>query len=194
MGRPRTSPLAPVLRSDAVGRILAAVVLSSEPLHLRAISERTEVAYSVVQREIDKLERSQLVRSTRFATSRSVRANENHPLFRELRALLLKAYGPREVVAELLAAEPGVQQAYIHGSWAARYSGEWGEPPADLDVLIVGDVRPARREELEAEAEDGLGQPVHIEVVEPDEWRAATSAFLRTVKQRPLIPVGSGKS
>ncbi|HKP17148.1 MAG TPA: nucleotidyltransferase domain-containing protein [Gaiellaceae bacterium] len=147
--------------------------------------------YSVVQREVDKLERSDLVRSTRFATSRRVRANETHPLYRELRALPLKAYGPRQVLAELLADEAGVQQAYIYGSWAARYSGEWGEAPADLDVLIVGDVSSARRAELEAEAEDGLGQPVHVEVVEPDEWQGATSAFLRTVKQRPLVAIGS---
>lgn len=161
-------------------------------MHLRAISEHTQLPYSVVQREIDRLEKGHLLRSTRFASSRIVRPNENHPLLPELRALLLKAYGPREVLSELLATEGGIAEAYIYGSWAARYRGEWGEPPADVDVLLVGKVQPSRREELEAEAEDFLGQPVQIEVVAPRDWTAERSTFVRTLKQRPLVPIRTG--
>jgi hypothetical protein len=186
-------PLAPVLRSDALGRTLAAILLSPDPLHIRAISDRTGLPYSVVQREIDRLEESRLVRSTRFGRSRVIRANPQHPLFPELRALLLKAYGPAEMLAELLAGEKDVSEAYIYGSWAARYVGEWGEPPADVDVLLIGDVGVARRDELEAEAEDLLGQPVQIEVLPEKDWASEENPFVRTIKGRPIVPIGADR-
>jgi hypothetical protein len=121
MGRARTSPLAPLLRSDALGRVLAAIVLNPESMHLRAISDRTQLPYSVVQREVDRLERDHLVKSTRFATARVVRPNIDHPLFPELRALLLKAFGPREVLS-CLRTSPGSSRhmSTAHGARVTR--------------------------------------------------------------------------
>ena len=189
MGRPRRSALLPLLRSDAEARVLAAILLSHESMHVRALADQTRLSYSVVQREVDRLERAGLVGSQRIAGSRVVRPNENHPLFAELRALLLKAYGPQYVLGEILSEEGGVSEAFIYGSWAARYDGEWGPAPADIDVLLIGTVERRRAEELEAEAEDRLGQPVQIEVVPPDEWREPRAPFTRTLKRRPLVPV-----
>ncbi len=189
MGRPRASALLPVLRSESLARVLAAILFAPESLHLRAIAERTRLAASVVQREVDRLEEAQIVSSTRFATSRVVRPNENHPFFAELRALLLKAYGPHEVVADLLSSEEGVREAYIFGSWAARYGGDWGAPPADIDVALIGKTTLGRIEEIEAAAEDLLGQPVQIVVIPVEEWESPTQTFTRTLKQRPLVPV-----
>ncbi|MGI0128759.1 MAG: ArsR family transcriptional regulator, partial [Thermoplasmata archaeon] len=189
MGRPRQSPLAPLPWSDARARVLAAVLLASDGLHLQAIAERAGVPYSVVQREVDRLERAHVVESKKLHTARVVRANIAHPLFAELRALLLKAYGPVEIMRELLVVEPGIKVAYLFGSWAARYEGRWGEPPADIDVLVVGELPVRRVESIEVEAEDTLGQPVQITVVPPEEWRSRGTAFVRTVRQRPLVPI-----
>jgi predicted nucleotidyltransferase len=189
MGRSRRSALAPILRSEAQARILATLFLSPESRHLRALSDLAAQPYSVVQREVDRLEAADLVRSKRSGTSRVVRANPDHPLFSELRALLLKAYGPGELIGELLEREAEVEAAYLYGSWAARYDGAWGTPPADIDVLLVGRVSADRTTELEAAAEERLGQPVQIVVLPPAEWREATSPFVRTVKQRPLVVI-----
>ncbi len=189
MGRSRLSALLPLLRSDALARVLATIVLSPDSLHLRSIADRTRLAYSVVQREVDRLETSGLVQSTRFASSRVVRPNERHPFYEELRALLLKAYGPREVLAELLQPVAGIREAFLFGSWAARYAGEAGPPPADLDVVVVGRPSIGRIEEIEAEAEDRLGQRVQIQVVPPEDWDAPTGGFIRTVQQRELVPL-----
>jgi predicted nucleotidyltransferase len=169
--------------------VLAAAVLTEESLHVRAIADRASVPYSVAQREIDRLENAGLVTSSRFGSARVVRANDSHPLFPELRSLLLKTYGPREVVAEVLEPEPGVEAAYLFGSWAARYEGDWGPPPADVDVLVVGTVPLSRLEELEAQAEDRLRTPVQLTRVKPSDWAASATPFVRTVRRRPLVPV-----
>ncbi len=189
MGRPRRSALAPILRSEAQGQILSAVYLQPESLHVRALADRTQLPYSVVQREVDRLEEGRLVTSTRFATTRLVRANEQHPLYPELRVLLLKAYGPQHVVSELLSKESGVKEAHLFGSWADRYHGNWGAEWGDIDVAAVGALTPARVAELEAEAEDLIGWPVHIEVIAPSRWAAASDPFIRTVRSRPIVEV-----
>jgi predicted nucleotidyltransferase len=171
--------------------VLAAILLEAENLHLRAIADRTGLPRSIIQREVDRLERARLVTTTKSQTARVVRANEHHPLYPELRALLLKAYGPTVILSELLDGEVGIEEAHLFGSWASRYEGLWGEPPADVDVLVVGSMALSRAEELEAEAEDRLGQPVHITVVPSADWRSRKPGFVRTVRQRPLVPIMS---
>jgi hypothetical protein len=42
------------------------------------------------------------------------------------------------VLAEELGGVEGIDSAYLFGSWAARYAGEAGRPPADLDVPVIG--------------------------------------------------------
>lgn len=46
-------------------------------------------------------------------------------------------YGPRPVLTDPFADIEGVE-AFIFGSWVARYTGEPGPAPADVDVLVVG--------------------------------------------------------
>jgi predicted nucleotidyltransferase len=191
MGRPRADPLLPILRSEAQGRILATLFLSApdEPLHVSALAERTGVPLSTVQREVDRLESSELVTSQRFAQARLVRANEAHPLADDLHSLLLKAYGPAAVLAERLDHVDKIEEAFIFGSWAARYEGQRGPPPADVDVLVIG--TPAVNEvyDASARAEERLGRPVNPTIVSRDEWEARSSGFLRTLHERPLVRV-----
>jgi hypothetical protein len=52
--------------------------------------------------------------------------------------LLLCSFGPKQVLAEDLAGLPGIEQIYLFGSWAVRYTGQPGRPPADIDVLVIG--------------------------------------------------------
>jgi predicted nucleotidyltransferase len=169
--------------------VLAALLLSDADLHVRAIAERAAVPYAVAQREIERLEATHLVRSTRLGAAKIVTVNEQHPLFPELRALLLKAYGPRTVLAEMLCDEPHVDDAFLFGSWAARYHGDDGAPPADVDVLVIGRPPILRIDEIEADAERVLGRPVQITVVARDEWDEEATAFVRTVRSRALVPL-----
>jgi predicted nucleotidyltransferase len=190
MGRAASSALAPFLRSEALGRVLAAILLADESLHLRAIADRAQLPYSVVQREVDRLEETALVTSTRFGNARVVRPNEQHLLYDDLRRLLLKAYGPREVIRGILSDIPGIEEAFIFGSWAARYTGEWGASPEDIDVLVVGDPPRDVIDFAQADGEDALGLPVQITVVSEKEWGEGRTGFVRTVKQRPLVALG----
>jgi predicted nucleotidyltransferase len=140
-------------------------------------------------READRLERAGLIRSERVGRSRVLHRNEESPYFHDLYGLLLKAFGPATLLAEELDRVEGIDEAFVYGSWAARYVGERGEDPYDIDVLVVG--RPSRLAIARAERllSERLGREVNAVVVTPEEWEAAESGFLTEVKRRPLVPV-----
>lgn len=181
-------PLLPIFRSNLQGQLLAAVLLCPEREEsLTALAHRTGGSLAAVQREIDRLERAGVVRTRRVGNTRLVTAAPDSPLEPELSHLVLKAFGPVVVISTALQAVPGVTQAFIFGSWAARYLGEGGAQPGDIDVLVIG--RPDRDDVDDAlrRAGEQLGLPVNAVVRSPEAWNAAEDPFARSVKQGPIV-------
>ncbi len=87
----------------------------------------------------------------------------------------------------------GITEAYIYGSWAARYRGEPGPAPADVDVLVVGTADPDDLDEVAEKAQATLRRPVSIRRIRPETWNAShpTDPFIKSVKSRPLVTIGS---
>jgi predicted nucleotidyltransferase len=118
-----------------------------------------------------------------------IRPNRSSPYYHELRSLLLKSYGPASVLGAVLEGRDGVKDAYIYGSWAARYSGEPGPDPQDIDLVVVL-ADEADRSTIEDDlvtAGDELGRQVNPVLVTERDWADTPSPFLRTVRGRPLV-------
>jgi DNA-binding transcriptional ArsR family regulator len=135
--------LLPLLRSRLEAEVLTLVLLNpGEEWSLTSLASRTGASVSSVQREITRAEQAGVVSSRRLGNLRLVKAADS-PLTAPLTELLLRSFGPRQVLAEELEGVEGIEQAYLFGSWAARYTGEAGRPPADLDVLARSPGAPA---------------------------------------------------
>jgi hypothetical protein len=181
--------LLPLFRSEGQARLLTYIYLS----YGRPEAPLAEVARELgldpggVAREATRLEQAGLISSTRVGRQRHVRANTDSPYYEPLRDLLARAYGPPRLIGCALARMEGIGEALIYGSWAARYYGQPGPAPNDIDVLVVG--RPERRalartaRELSAQ----LGLEVETHVVASSDYEQGASGFLRTIKQGPLI-------
>jgi predicted nucleotidyltransferase len=148
-----------------------------------------------VSREVSRLEEHGLLLSRRLGNTRLVRANWNLPWAGELRSILAQTVGILAALARELAQIDGITEGYVYGSWAARYSGEPGPFPRDIDVLIVGD--PNRTDLMRASraVERHLHVDVNTVVVDPDTWATPeTDSFYEQVKHGPLavIPVRPG--
>ena len=141
-----TAPLLlPLFRSRGQARLLARVFLHPDDrLPLNQLARELGLDPATVQREADRLEEAGILTSERVGTARLIRPNEESPFYQELSGLVQKAFGPVPVLRERLEQLGDVEAAFIYGSWASRYAGERGEPPADIDLLIVG--KPDRRE------------------------------------------------
>lgn len=180
--------LLPLFRSRGQARLLARVFLHpGERLSLNQLARELGLDPATVQREAERLEEAGILTSERIGRARLVRPNEDSPFYPELSGLVFKAFGPVPALRERLAGLPGVEAAFIYGSWASRYAGERGEAPGDIDLLILG--RPDRRKlaRLCREASEELGFEVNPTVLSKEDWKLDATGFIRSLKEQPLI-------
>lgn len=182
--------LLPIFRSRGQARLLTRVFLHPEErLTLNQLARELDLDASTVKREADRLEQAGVLTSERIGRARIVRPNRESPFYPELSRLILKAFGPVPLLKDGLGRLDGVEYAFIYGSWAARYMGQPGEPPADIDLLVVGTPDRRRLARLCREASEGLGLEVRPSVVPEKDWDSGATGFIRSLKTQPLIPL-----
>lgn len=181
--------LLPVLRSRLQGELLALLLLHPEREYgLSELAEEVEVTPTSVMREVDRLVDGGILTDRRVGRSRLVKARTDTPLYRPLSDLMAVTFGPLPLLTEALADLVGVQRAYIYGSWAARYAGESGPPPADVDVLVVGDPDADALFDLAEEASRRLRRVVNVHRLTPEAWQSPSDdPFLTSLRDRPLV-------
>ncbi len=184
----------PLLRSRVQGDIVAWIMLNPEnEFSLVEIAEAVRTSPATVMREVDRLAAGGLVRERRMGNTRLVRADTDNPVYRPLADLMAVTFGPVGVLRDLLGTVPGVDQAIIYGSWAARYDGQSGPVPGDIDVLVIGTPERGALDDVAEQAERQLRREVNIRRVAPETWAADDSAFKRTLSSRPTVTlIGNG--
>lgn len=192
----KAPPLLPILRSAAQARLLTALLLSPErEFTLSALADEARVSLSTATREVQRAEAAGVVETREVGRSRLARARREGVLVEALSRLLLVAFGPVSVAREELAAVPGLESAWVFGSWAARHEGLAGPPPNDLDVLVVGEPERDAAYAAAERIERRILRPVHVTFRTPAEWeRPAGDPFLVEVRRRPLVQVAGGGS
>ena len=180
--------LLPIFRSEGQGRLLARVYLQPDrPATIADIARELGLDDGGLTREADRLERAGLIRSERVGRSRTLHPNEDSPYHRDLYNLLLKAFGPAMFIGEALRGLDDIDEAYIYGSWAARYVGERGDDPNDVDVLVIGSPDRSAIYRLASELSARIGREVSPVVVSSERWAKADEGFIREVKKSPLV-------
>ncbi|MGV9363363.1 ArsR family transcriptional regulator [Amycolatopsis sp. NPDC003731] len=189
----KASPsLLPLLRSRMQGELLALVLLHPEREYsITELARAFGVSATTVLREVERLVGGGILEDRRVGRSRLVKARTDTPLYRPLSDVISVTFGPLPLLAEALSGLAGVREAYIYGSWAARYSGEPGPPPGDVDVLVVGSPDPDALFDLAEGVSRRLDREVNVHRLSPSAWAAesGTDPFLTSVRERPLVPL-----
>jgi predicted nucleotidyltransferase len=179
-----------LLRSRVTGALLALLYLHPDrDYSLTEAGKAIGASPKVMSTETDRLVTAGLVLEARRGQARLIRAETSGPVSRPLTDLLAVTYGPLPVLSDLLSGAAGVDRAYIYGSWAARYLGEPGPVPRDVDVLVIGAAVADDLYDIAREAENLLGREVNISAVSPQYWEAPdpVDSFMRHVRERPLV-------
>jgi predicted nucleotidyltransferase len=187
----KAPPLLPILRSDVQARLLTTLLLDPErELSVTDLAEISETSLPTAVREVDRAEQAGIVRSRNVGRTRLVAANTRSYAYEPLRELLLRAFGPLAVVTTEFADLHGVDQLFIFGSWAARYTGDSGHEPRDVDVLIVGAPDRGAAYDAAERAERQLRRPVQVTIRTAEQWEhPGSDPFLLEVQRRPLVEI-----
>lgn len=119
-----------------------------------------------------------------------MRANAASPYFAGLAEVLTRAFGVPAVLAAALRPVEGIAEAYVYGSWTARFLGHEGPRPVeDIDVLVLGE---PGRDHLYAQIDQAAtrpGRPVQVTIRASDWLAAGDGSFHDTIVQRPMLPI-----
>lgn len=188
--RKSAPPLMAIFRSRLQAEVLAAIYLRvwDTPVSISGLARDLGEPVSSVHREVQRLVEAGLLDEVKTGRTRLISRPDDDLIARALTELLAVSFGPLPVLTDLLAEVSDIDEAYIYGSWAARYRGENGPVPNDVDVIVVGDADLDALDEVAEVAGKRLRREINIRRVSRQRWdQPENDPFLRNVRDRPLV-------
>jgi uncharacterized protein len=187
--RAREDGLADVLFGKGRGALLA--LLYGHPdqsYYYRQITRQLSgISAGTLRRELHTLSHLGLVERTTMGKQVFYRANQNHPVFPELRALVAKTVGAIRVLRQALAPiRDSIAIAFIYGSLARQEE----KAESDIDLMIVGRVTLEDVLGSVGELERSLGRAINPTVYSLAEFKAKLASgnhFLNSVMRGKKI-------
>jgi predicted nucleotidyltransferase len=165
--------LAEILSSKVRAEIFRLLFgMNDTGLHMREIARRSGFAIGTIQTELRKLLRLDLVYSKRDGNRTYYEANKAHPLFADIRRLVLKTVGLGDVLRGALHKSPAIRCAFVFGSIAR------GEEKAgsDIDLMVIGDTGFRKVVGLLEGASEQIGREINPHVFTPGELKKRIAA------------------
>jgi uncharacterized protein len=160
-----------------------------ESFYLRQLARRTGIALGPVQREVRQLVDAGLV-TRRIVGGRTLySANQESPVFAEIKSLVTKTVGMHDVLS--VALDPlrkKINLAFVYGSVARSSETE----QSDIDLMVVGKVDFGTVVSKLSEAQKTLNREINPTVYSVKEFRDKMRGnFLKTVlSEKKLFVIG----
>ena len=192
--RTEAPALVPIFRSALQARLLLQVLTSDGGVTAAELARQLGAPEATVSRESRRLLDAGLLRGERVGRAIVLHSADDNPATSPLRQLLIVTYGPARLLEQALAGVPEIEAAYVYGSWAARFHGEPGKAPGDVDVLIVGQPKRGAVDAALGGLESQLGREVNVTYLTPQRWADTSDPFVATVRSRPLVALNLGRA
>jgi predicted nucleotidyltransferase len=163
----------------------------SRELHLRDVARLAGLTPAALQREASALAKQEILLVRRDGNRVYYRANTTHPIFPDLRGIVIKTAGIASELRRALLPIEGVDLALVFGSTARGQAGS----SSDVDLLVLGraglrKVAPSLRPVAES-----LGREINPVCLTPAEWREKIQrgdAFAARVSAEPKLWLKGG--
>lgn len=171
------------IRSE-IFRLLFGV--SDKPLHMREIERRSGLTIGTIQQEVKKLLRLNLVKKRKDGNRLYYEANKQHPLFPDIRCLVLKTVGLVDFFREALKTDPNIKLAFVFGSIARHEERD----KSDVDLMIVGEIGMRQLTGLLSGVSDQIGREINPHILSIKEFlkrKSVKDHFLIHILESPKI-------
>ena len=130
---------------------------STRSLHLRELARLSGLAVGTIQREVANMRDAGLILERKDGNRLYFKANQENPIFPELRGITLKTTGLRSQLLEALNDLDGIELAFVYGSFA----GGIPTPASDIDLFIIGTIGTRRLSPALGDLTDRLGREIN---------------------------------
>lgn len=187
--------LFPIFRSTAQAQILAAILL--HPTAERTVTDLSRqlgIPQATVSDEVARLVDAEILTTHKIGRSRLLRPNTANRLVTPLTEIALSTMGPHLAVRDAFAHIPDIDQIFIYGSWAARFHGQPGPPPNDLDILVIGAPDRAAVYAAADDIEKTTGLPVNPVIASQKRWNDPSDPLSADIKANPVVEIDTTES
>jgi DNA-binding transcriptional ArsR family regulator len=160
---------------------------ASTELHVRELARRAHLNDATVRQELKRLLGLHIITSRRDGNRLYFRANADHPLFPELRGIVLKTGGLCELLMKALEGAD-VDAAFVFGSIASALE----DATSDVDLFVIGSVTLRALSSRLSDVAMRIGRSINPVVMSADEFgrrRAEGEHFVADVLAAPRIMV-----
>lgn len=145
--------------------------------YLRELSSEFGTSTNGVREELLQMVQSKLLKSRKQGRQVVYQANEEHPLFPELRSMVQKTLGMDRILESIIVRLGDLEAAYLIGDYAE------GRDTGIIDLLLVGGINHHNLNDLSRKTERYIGRKIRSLVLTHQEL----DQMQGLLKQKPML-------
>lgn len=141
--------------------------------YLRQLAKDFNESTNGIRLELNKLSEAKMLDTRQEGRNKVYRANTEHPLFNDIRNIVLKSTGIDKVVSNILEKLGDLELAFIRGDYAI------GKDSGLIDLVVVGkSINTAELERVRSKTEGLINRKINALVLTPAEFGALQERLL----------------
>ncbi|MBG0776959.1 MAG: winged helix-turn-helix transcriptional regulator [Desulfovibrionaceae bacterium] len=154
-----------IISSSTRINILLRLFLNSQTrAYLRELATELKCSSGQISYELKQLSQARLLTKEKQGRQVFYKANEAHPLFPELRSMVMKALGMDRIIETVLENLGSLRLAMVIDDYAE------GKDHGLIDLVLVGDIDPAYLQTLVRSAENHIKRKIRTMTLTEDEY------------------------
>ena len=133
--------------------------------YLRELAKEFDVSSNAVREELNQLTKTNLLKSEKNGRSVYYKANQDHPLFPELKSMVTKVMGLDQVIDGIVNRLGDLERAYLIGDYAE------GKDTGIIDLILVGNINQHHLTDLIRKTERYIRRKIRSLVVSDKEFK-----------------------
>jgi len=145
--------------------------------YLRELAKEFNVSSNSVREELNQLTRTELLTAQKSGRQVFYKANQEHPLFPELKSMVGKVMGIDQVIDSIVSRLGDIERAYLIDDYAE------GKDTGIIDLVLVGNIDQYHLNDLSRKTERYIKRKIRPLVVTKDEF----DTFKLKLENRPQV-------
>jgi predicted transcriptional regulator len=141
--------------------------------YLRQLSTEFDESTNGIRVELNRLVEANILNTETKGRNKLYKANESHPLFEEIRKIVLKSTGIEKVISNIISKLGKVDIAFIRGDYAV------GHDSGLIELVVVGDkINKSELERVRRKTEKLIERKISIIILDKKEFKNLKTKFL----------------
>ena len=151
--------------------------------YLRELAKEFNVSTNSVREELNQLTKTKLLKPQKSGRQILYMANQEHPLFPELKSMVSKVMGIDQVIDSIVTRLGDLERAYLLDDYAE------GKDTGIIDLLLVGDIDRYHLNDLSRKTERYIKRKIRSLVLTREEY----DNLIPDLKKRPRFLIWEAK-